>query len=192
MCDIGDFILAKLRIKNFSFKVKEPPSQEKIQKKFKKSFQPNYQACHEYPLNRETINKRMKILLRSARENETDLRMFIPPFHAKRMENIQGQMCWEPYKQWLSDMVQLVEDDNKTHPGKTPVQLWGFNAYNTFTTETITESKMKWFKDGLHYKKNLANLILDRIFNYHHPNRDLPNDFGLLLTEENLEFSLSE
>lgn len=189
---ISDSIMIKLKIDGPRFQLPEPPTPEIARKKYQETFQPNYSACKHYPKNREKIIDRMKIFLSTARENQTELKMFTSVFHAKRMRNIQGKSCWMPYKQWLTDLVTLVTENNKFHPNETQFELWGFSQYNAMTTEAIrplnkkNKSDMKWFIDGVHYRQNLGNLIMDRMFDHKDPRREIPDGFGVLLTEENL------
>lgn len=42
------------------------------------------------------------------------------------------------------------------------------------------------FSGEPNYKKELGDLVLDRIFDYHHPERIVPDDFGVLLTPKNI------
>lgn len=192
----GDFLSTKLKIKRHI--PSEPIPEEQILAKYQQTFQPNYPICNQFFQNREKIIHRMKLLLDTARENETELKMFTSIFHARRMKNIQKTTCWEPYKEWLKDMVELVAEDNAANPDKVQFEIWGFSQYNEITMEEITDldenykSKMKWFRDGLHSRDELGNLVLDRIFDYHDPNRTLPDNFGLLLSPENLDSYINE
>ena len=45
---------------------------------------------------------------------------------------------------------------------------------------------MKWYYEALHYSKELGELILDRIYDYKDASRVVPDDFGILLSENNI------
>lgn len=162
-------------------------------KHFNRSFFPPTGYCKSFSSNREEIRQRIAMFVEIARENQTDLRMFIEPFHARKMEKNQTGECWEPYKLWIRDMVDVLAEDRRNHPEEKPFQLWNFSGYNSITKEPITPlneeyvSDMHWYRDAIHYRKPTGLLILDRIFDYDHPDRKVPDDFGVLLTEENVE-----
>lgn len=50
---------------------------------------------------------------------------------------------------------------------------------------------MHWYFDSSHYTPAAGDLVLDRIFNYHSPNRTIPDDFGVLITSQNIEAHLA-
>ena len=54
------------------------------------------------------------------------------------------------------------------------------------------ETEMHWYRDSSHYKKELGDLMLDRIFNYHGSNRVVSDDFGVLLNSENIDSHLQK
>ncbi|MBF0220187.1 MAG: hypothetical protein HQL49_11780, partial [Gammaproteobacteria bacterium] len=54
------------------------------------------------------------------------------------------------------------------------------------------ESEMRWHWESSHYKKELGDLVLDRIFDYHSADRKIPSDFGILLMPDNLEQHLAQ
>jgi hypothetical protein len=53
------------------------------------------------------------------------------------------------------------------------------------------ETMMLWFWESSHYRKELGDLVLDRVLNYSDPNRRIADDFGVLLTSENVEKHLA-
>lgn len=46
---------------------------------------------------------------------------------------------------------------------------------------------MRWFWESSHYRKELGDLVLDRVLNYSDPDRQIADDFGVMLTSENIE-----
>ena len=66
-----------------------------------------------------------------------------------------------------------------------------------FTTEAVpapgdTETMMRWYLDSSHYKKGLADLMLDRLFGYAAPERVVPDSFGVLVNSENIDGHLQK
>ncbi|MFC1932391.1 hypothetical protein ACFLXU_02005 [Chloroflexota bacterium] len=51
---------------------------------------------------------------------------------------------------------------------------------------------MQWYWDSSHYKKELGDLMLDKIFNYHESGRIVPDNFGVLITSDNIERHLEK
>jgi hypothetical protein len=49
---------------------------------------------------------------------------------------------------------------------------------------------MHWYFDSSHYTPAAGDLILDRIFNFKSADRTVPNDFGVLITSQNIEAHL--
>ena len=50
---------------------------------------------------------------------------------------------------------------------------------------------MQWYWESSHFKKELGDLVLDRIFAYHEPGRIVPEDFGVQITTANIEAHLA-
>jgi hypothetical protein len=51
---------------------------------------------------------------------------------------------------------------------------------------------MKWYWESSHYRKELGDLVLDRVLGYRATGRVVPEDFGILLTRESLAQHLSD
>jgi ribosomal protein L13 len=54
------------------------------------------------------------------------------------------------------------------------------------------KNQMKWYWESSHYKKELGDYVLDRVFQYKHPDRIIPDDFGKLLESKNIEQQLAK
>jgi hypothetical protein len=122
--------------------------------------------------------------------------LYIQPNHAYLLETFKIKGLWPTMDQWKRELVNILAEDAAAHPKEKPFPLWDFSGYNTITTEAIPQSgdtttKMKWYWEGSHYKKELGDQILDRIFNYQSAMRKVPQDFGILLTPDNLETHLA-
>ncbi len=49
---------------------------------------------------------------------------------------------------------------------------------------------MKWYYESSHYTKELGNMVLDLVLNYPDRNNNIPQDFGLVINQDNLESHL--
>lgn len=139
--------------------------------------------------------ERYRTLLRTAHLHGIDFRLFISPSHARLWETLMVSGLWPTWEEWKRELVRLnIEEAQKA--GKKPFDLWDFSGYNSLTTEPLpaqgdVETEMRWHWESSHYKKELGDLVIDRIFGHQHPGRDVPGDFGVLLEPENLESHLN-
>ena len=110
-------------------------------------------------------------LVKLCEENNIKLKVFISPSHATQWESIYVTNRWQVFEEWKRKIAQL-----------TPV--WDFSGYNSVTTEKIN-ARMNNYVDNSHYVPAIGNLILNRIFDYQ--TSEVPDDFGVLLTPDNME-----
>lgn len=135
-------------------------------------------------------------LLATAYQDNIDLKIFIYPCHARQWEALSVAGLWNEWEQWKRQLVALNELI-AAEQGKTPFVLWDFSGYNHYTTEVVpplddTKTQMQWYWESSHYKKELGDLVLDRIFNYSDPQRTIEKGFGVQLTSSNIEFHLQQ
>jgi len=135
-------------------------------------------------------------LLLLAQQQGIDLTIVISPSHARQFETIAAKGIWETFEQWKRQLVVLNESV-AAEQGKRPFALWDFSGYNHYTTEAVpplgdTKAQMQWYWESSHYKKELGDLVLDRMFNYKHPDRIIDKDFGVQLTSKNIETHLQK
>lgn len=135
-------------------------------------------------------------ILKIARQNGTDLRLFISPIHARLLDVIRVGNSWDKYERWQRTLVAILEQDAIESPGKPPFVLWDFSGYNSITTETVPalgdrDARMQWYWEGSHYKKELGKLVLDRVFDYHQGGRGTPADFGVVVSASNIDAHLA-
>ena len=117
-----------------------------------------------------------KEIVQLCRENNIKLTVFISPSHATQWESIYATERWDVFEQWKRDLVKIVP-------------VWDFSGYNSITTEEIAKY-MKNYVDNSHYTPEIGDLILQRILNK--PDKNVPADFGVLLTSENIEEHLKQ
>ena len=135
-----------------------------------------------------------RFMLRRAYAEGTDLRLFVTPLHAVNRTLLRALGIGERYEFWLKELVR-INDDEAARAGKQPLPLWDFSDANTITREPIPRagdaSPMRWYWEYSHYRKETGDLILDRIFGYVDPSRQLPHDFGVRLTAANIDAHLA-
>lgn len=108
------------------------------------------------------------------KQKNIQLKIFISPAHATQWEAMINSDLWPVFEIWKREIVKI-----------TP--FWDFSGYNSITTEPISE-EMKYYLDSSHYRQIVGDLVLDRIFQGS-PN-PVPEDFGVLVTPENIESHL--
>ncbi len=109
-------------------------------------------------------------------ENNIDLKVFISPAHATQWEAIRTTGHWQVFEEWKKKLVAVAP-------------VWDFSGYNSITTEHI-KAKMNNYSDNSHYNKAIGDLILNRILSYQET--EVPEDFGVLLTSENIDSHLEK
>ena len=134
------------------------------------------------------------IFARAYREN-TDLRLFISPSHARQWETLAAAGLWDKWEEWKRRLTKMNEEEAKK-AGKSPFPIWDFSGYNSISTEAVPplgdmKNFMRNYFDSSHYTPAVGNLVLDRMFDYHAPDRKVPDDFGTLITSANLDAHLA-
>lgn len=117
-----------------------------------------------------------KQVVETCRQRNIELKIFISPLHASHLEAIKTAGMWSELENWKRQVVEI-----------TPV--WDFSGYNSITTEPINEN-MKNYWDSSHYRKEVGDLILNRLFQIQE--ESVPKDFGNFLTAENIEQQLAK
>jgi hypothetical protein len=115
-------------------------------------------------------------IVQLSQEEKFDLKIFISPAHATDLEAIRATGSWEAFEDWKRKLVAV-----------TPV--WDFSGYNSVTTEPIKEIMINYV-DNSHYTPLVGNLVINRIFDYQLDT--IPQDFGVLLTPDNVEEYLAK
>jgi len=149
--------------------------QEQFEVKLVEDFTREEQMYWDYQFSQETINH-FKEIIETAHENGIEVKIFIPPMHTTLFYSAIISNYWEIYRQWIYEVVSI-------HP------VWDFSGCNSVTNEPISET-MQWFEDTSHYTDKSGNLILDSMFGYRGQNK--PDDFGIYVTENNLENHLNQ
>ena len=127
--------------------------------------------------------ERLRHTLDALHAAHIDVRLFIPPIHARQMEAILDLGL--PYKTWLRDVARVAD---QTH---TP--LTDFSGYNTITTEPLppmdSKAPMRWYWESSHFRREVGDMILGVLFG--HRTADTPADFGNVLTSQTVEADIA-
>ncbi len=129
----------------------------------------NYRFSKELFINFKTI-------LDTCKKRGINLKIFISPVHATHLETIRVAGLWSAFEDWKREVVKI-----------SPV--WDFSTYNSITTESLSKD-MKNFLDSAHYKKEVGDLVINRIFPYHE--ETVARDFGVVITTGNIESQLAK
>lgn len=130
-------------------------------------------------------------LLKHAHQLGVDIIIFISPEHARMVEALDCSVGYEVWEDWKRMLVKVNEDVGR-EVGKPAFRFWDFSGYNQFTTEEVPVKgekrlRMMWYWGSSHYKKELGDIILDRVFG-----NQSDRDFGRLVSSENIDRHLKE
>ncbi len=137
----------------------------------------------------------LKEIIKTVRRDNIDLRLFISPVHARQLEVIRVLGLWQTFEQWKRELVELLAEDAAAHPSQLPIPLWDFGGYNSLTAENLPSlddktTPMRWYWESSHYKQAVGDFVLDRLFDYKSPDRHVPDDFGALINQKNVDAHL--
>lgn len=138
----------------------------------------------------------LRSILHLCREKKIELILYTSPIHARLLEVINQVGLWPKFEAWKRELASQVDEETGLQGDQWTVALWDFADFNDITTEPVpnlgdTESHMKYYWEPAHPKKEAGDLVLDRILNHRQKGRDIPENFGFLLTAENLGEHLS-
>lgn len=133
-------------------------------------------------------------LLVLAHQHDVDLRLFVSPSHARQWETLAASGLWEQFEDWKRRLAGLNRQESQRF-GRPEHPLWDFSGYNSVTTEPVLKESgqdMLNYWESSHYRKEVGDLVLDRMFQYRSPSRHVPDDFGRLLTVDTVELTLAD
>lgn len=138
-----------------------------------KEFLVNEQLYAQYELSESRLSN-FRQIVELCQENNVELALFISPIHATLLETIAVAGLSEEFHRWKREVSAIAP-------------VWDFAYHNTVTTEAIAPD-MKYYFDSSHYSQEAGNLVLNRL--YSRNLEEIPQDFGVLLTPENVEAHL--
>lgn len=127
-----------------------------------------------------------------ARRWGIDLRFIISPVHARQLEVLRRAGAWQQFEEWKRELVAVLAADAARHPDGQDFPLWDFSGYNSITGATVpaadqTEARLWSYWEGSHFTKAVGDMVLDRVLSYESHERNIPRDFGVRLTSENID-----
>lgn len=124
--------------------------------------------------NYQISNQRLKDLrtiIDTCRQRNIPVKVFFLPTHAVQLQTLHIAGLSSVYQQWQREVVKIIP-------------TWDFSGYSQINTEPLS-GEMKNYVDGAHFQYRIADLILNRMFQYQL--ETVPSDFGVLLTPETIE-----
>ncbi|MDX4057344.1 hypothetical protein Q6A77_01525 [Aliarcobacter skirrowii] len=120
-------------------------------------------------------------------QNNIKLDIIFGPSHIRQWEAFDYYQDIETWYKWKKDVVLFVEKIAKEQQ-KNPYRIMDFSIYHELTAETVPtnpKEKMKYHWEASHYKKELGDIVLDRLLNI-----SPYKDFGVELNSENIDFHI--
>jgi hypothetical protein len=139
----------------------------------------------------------LREMMQWARERRIDLRLYISPIHAIDLETQQSIYGWQQIEDWKRALLEAANAEYITSGGTFQIPLWDFSGYNSVTTEAIPASpdrdtRMSYYWDQSHYRQQVGDWILERMYDLKPAGQPAPEDFGVRLSFENLEQHFAE
>ncbi len=117
-------------------------------------------------------------------QNNIKLDIVFGPSHIRQWEAYDYYQDIETWYKWKKDVVLFVAkiaDEQE----KTPYRIMDFSVYHELTAETVPtnpKEKMKYHWEASHYKKELGDIVLDRLLDI-----SPYKDFGVELNIQNID-----
>lgn len=142
------------------------------------------------PIDGDTANLELfKQFAAFCLERDIRLTVMIGPAHVTLLERFDRSGYWNAWIAGQRNLLALADSQNANHPDAPPITVWDFNSISHYTTESLpplndTLTRMQWFWDPGHFKKELGDVMLQRVFSTSHKDTD---HFGTQLTREAIE-----
>lgn len=120
-------------------------------------------------------------------KNSIKLDIIFGPSHIRQWEAYDYYQDIETWYKWKKDVILFVEKIGKEQE-KNPYRIMDFSIYHELTAETVPtnpKEKMKYHWEASHYKKELGDIVLDRLLDI-----SPYKDFGVELNSENIDFHI--
>lgn len=117
-------------------------------------------------------------------KNSIKLDIIFGPSHIRQWEAFDYYQDIETWYKWKKDVVLFVEKIAKEQE-RNPYRIMDFSIYHELTAETVPtnpKEKMKYHWEASHYKKELGDIVLDRLLDI-----SPYKDFGVELNIQNID-----
>ena len=131
-------------------------------------------------------------MLRSCRDNGIEVVVVMLPVHAALLETLRAVGLWPTVEDWKRQLVEIVEEER----GDLVMPVWDFATYNRYSMEAVPVSsedsrKLTWFWDPSHCRSRLGDKVLDRVLMSASAVSVSADDFGVLLSSDNIDTHLA-
>ena len=117
----------------------------------------------------------------------TRLRLYVNPTHALTLDVLYWRGKWPAMEQWQRDLTDLA---GRRRAQGCDVRLVDFSGFNSITSEAIPQfgglREMRYYWEASHYRDNVGQMILARLFGAGDDGLVPPDDFGIELTAANI------
>ena len=121
-------------------------------------------------------------LIERIKQKKIKLHLFINPYHYSYLYTLVDNDQWQNFKTWKYTLTLYM---NKTLGDD--FELWDFSGASSYINETvpltIPKQQMKWFWEPAHYKKELGDLLIERLLV---GKKSKHTDFGIKLQINNI------
>jgi hypothetical protein len=129
----------------------------------------------------------LRSLLQFAGESRTEVKLVIYPYHVLLLLQYDEAGLGPLFEQWEKDITAIAAEARERG---VRVSLWDFSCPTVLSAEPIPpdgdrRAVMQWYWEGGHFKKELGDLVLSRI--YEPAPTEVPDGFGMELTRANVE-----
>lgn len=132
----------------------------------------------ETPLDKDKVNDKLVPLLEAitakAKQHGVRVTYFIAPFHSWVMYGYDFYHDWQNLEELKQRLARLRN-------------VYDFMRFNEFTDEA-PQQRMVYWRDTFHFTPKLGSLVARKLLGQTIP--DLPRNFGVLLTPDNIEKEL--
>lgn len=109
----------------------------------------------------------LRLLYRTAAENNIELYVLIYPYHAQIMAMFERFGLWPMFEKWKALVTSEAERVQIAYPDA-KIQVWDFSGFSGPRCEVIPKrgdrlSETRWYWEAGHFKAALGDLILDQI-----------------------------
>lgn len=121
--------------------------------------------------------------------NDIKLNIVINPNHIRFLEVLKIVGLYDEWNNWKIELINIIEEES-SRIEKDKFDIWDFSGYNSITTENLPtirnkRSKMNYYYDVMHYKKEVGDVILQKAIKGN--SSFLYNDFGIKLEKSNID-----
>lgn len=153
-------------------------------------------AVRDPPDPNESSLSYIRRIVEFCRLEGIDLRIFITPAHVHQLEIASAIGAWHLIEDGKRALVRQLAEDALRHRDRPPITLFDFSGYSRVTTEALpprgSREEMLYYWDSSHFKAQVGDYVLDRLFDVRRTSREVPHDFGVRLTNATIESTLAQ